>query len=130
MTTSKSALAKEIATLAMSKSIHALDAPVSGGDIGAKNGTLAIMVGGEQRSFDQLLPIFQVMGENIILQGDAGAGQHTKLANQITIATNMIGVCEAIVYAKKAGLHPERVLESITRSEEHTSELLSRGHRV
>jgi len=114
MTTSKPALAIEIATLAASKSIHALDAPVSGGDIGAKNGTLAIMVGGEQRSFDQLLPIFQVMGENIILQGDAGAGQHTKLANQITIATNMIGVCEAIVYAKKAGLHPERVLESIT----------------
>lgn len=114
MTTSKPALAIEIATSAKSKNIYALDAPVSGGDIGAKNGTLAIMVGGEQRFFDQLLPIFQVMGENIILQGDAGAGQHTKLANQITIATNMIGVCEAIVYAKKAGLQPERVLKSIT----------------
>jgi len=114
MTTSKPALAKEIATIAVNKGLYALDAPVSGGDIGAKNGTLAIMVGGEQRAYDQLLPIFQVMGENIILQGDAGAGQHTKLANQITIATNMIGVCEAIVYAKKAGLNPERVLESIT----------------
>ncbi|GGA84516.1 NAD(P)-dependent oxidoreductase [Ornithinibacillus halotolerans] len=114
MTTSKPKLAKEIYEKAMEKGIHALDAPVSGGDIGAKNGTLAIMVGGDEDAFNQVLPIFKAMGENIILQGKAGAGQHTKLSNQIAIATNMIGVCEAIVYAKKAGLNPARVLESIS----------------
>src|SRR5690625_6124322 len=96
MTTSKPALAKEIATIAVNKGLYALDAPVSGGDIGAKNGTLAIMVGGEQRAYDQLLPSCPALRETIILQGDAGAGQHTKLANQITIATTMIGVCKAI----------------------------------
>lgn len=114
MTTSKPALAEKIASEASKRGLSALDAPVSGGDIGAQNGTLSIMVGGEDQVYQTLLPIFEVMGSNIILQGKAGAGQHTKLANQITIASNMIGVCEAIVYAKKAGLDPERVLESIT----------------
>ncbi|WP_047981010.1 NAD(P)-dependent oxidoreductase [Ornithinibacillus contaminans] len=114
MTTSKPTLAKEIYQHAKEKQIHALDAPVSGGDIGARSGKLAIMVGGDQEAFDAVLPIFEVMGENIILQGQAGAGQHTKLSNQIAIATNMIGVCEAITYAQKAGLDPTRVLDSIT----------------
>lgn len=114
MTTSKPGLAKDIFNQAKEKELHAIDAPVSGGDVGAKNGTLAIMAGGEQNVFHQLLPIFKVLGENIILQGPAGAGQHTKMANQITIATNMIGVCEAIMYAKKAGLDPTKVLDSIT----------------
>lgn len=114
MTTSSPKLAQQISKTAFDKQIHALDAPVSGGDIGAQNGTLTIMVGGKQNDFDEVLPIFQVMGNNIILQGDAGAGQHTKMCNQITIASNMVGVCEAITYAKKAGLYPERVLESIT----------------
>lgn len=114
MTTSKPALAKKIHEKAAAKNIFALDAPVSGGDIGARNGTLAIMVGGDQQPYDQLLPIFKLLGKNIILQGPAGSGQHTKLANQITIASNMIGVCEAIIYAKKAGLNPEHVLDSIT----------------
>ncbi|MTW85583.1 NAD-binding protein [Virgibacillus dakarensis] len=114
MTTSKPALAKKIYQAAAEKNIHALDAPVSGGDVGAKNGTLAIMAGGDQEIFDQVLPIFNVIGSEIILQGEAGAGQHTKLCNQITIASNMIGVSEAIVYAKKAGLDPTRVLDSIT----------------
>ena len=114
MTTSKPSLAVEIHQKASEKGLFALDAPVSGGDIGAKSGTLAIMVGGDQKAFDAVLPVFEVMGENIILQGKAGAGQHTKLSNQIAIATNMIGVCEAIVYAKKAGLNPSRVLDSIT----------------
>ncbi|MGY0693646.1 NAD(P)-dependent oxidoreductase [Virgibacillus sp. FSP13] len=114
MTTSKPALAKEIAGIASEKNIYTLDAPVSGGDVGAKNGTLAIMAGGDQAVFDKLLPIFNVIGGQIILQGKAGAGQHTKLCNQITIASNMIGVCEAVVYAKKAGLDPVRVLDSIT----------------
>ncbi|GIO27158.1 putative oxidoreductase YkwC [Ornithinibacillus bavariensis] len=114
MTTSKPSLAMQIFKKAKEKGLYSLDAPVSGGDIGAKNGTLAIMVGGEQEAFDTVFPIFEVMGSNIILQGKAGAGQHTKLSNQIAIASNMIGVCEAIAYAKKAGLDPVRVLDSIT----------------
>lgn len=114
MTTSKPSLAIKIADEATKRGIFALDAPVSGGDTGAQNGKLSIMVGGDSQVFEDLKPIFEVMGSNIIHQGEAGAGQHTKLANQITIASNMIGVCEAIVYAKKAGLDPERVLESIT----------------
>ncbi|MRH43684.1 NAD-binding protein [Aquibacillus halophilus] len=114
MTTSSPLLTEKIASIAKEKGIHSLDAPVSGGDIGARNGKLTIMVGGEQQAFKTVLPLFQVMGENIILQGESGAGQHTKMCNQITIASNMIGVCEAITYAEKAGLNPERVLESIT----------------
>ncbi|MBR7797249.1 NAD-binding protein [Agaribacter marinus] len=114
MTTSKPSLAVKIAEEAREKDCHALDAPVSGGDIGAKNGKLAIMIGGETEAFDKVFELFQVMGENIVLQGKAGAGQHTKLANQITIASNMIGVCEAVAYTKKAGLDPMRVLTSIT----------------
>lgn len=114
MTTSKPSLAEEIHEQAISKGLFALDAPVSGGDVGAKNGALAIMVGGDQHVFDELSPIFNILGENIMLQGGAGAGQHTKLANQIAIASNMIGVCEAIVYAEKAGLHPTNVLKSIS----------------
>ncbi|HLR75175.1 MAG TPA: NAD(P)-dependent oxidoreductase, partial [Virgibacillus sp.] len=114
MTTSSPALAIEIFTKASKNQLRALDAPVSGGDIGAQNGTLAIMVGGDEEVFHQVLPVFKVLGENIIWHGAAGAGQHAKLANQMTIASNMIGVCEAIVYAKKAGLDPVRVLDSIT----------------
>lgn len=114
MTTSKPSLAQKIYNEGKKRRLHVLDAPVSGGDVGAKNGTLAIMAGGEQKVFEELLPIFEVLGENIILQGDAGAGQHTKMSNQITIASNMIGVCEAIMYAKKANLDPVRVLDSIT----------------
>lgn len=114
MTTSKPSLAEKIYVAAKEKNIFALDAPVSGGDIGARDGTLAIMVGGEKKVFEKVRPIFEILGDNIILQGPAGAGQHTKLSNQITIATNMIGVCEAIVYAKKAGLHPSLVLKSIS----------------
>lgn len=114
MTTSKPTLAIEIARKAKERHIHVMDAPVSGGDVGAKNGTLAIMVGGNHEIFNEVMPLFKIMGENIILQGDAGAGQHTKMVNQIAIATNMIGVCEAIVYAKKAGLNPSRVLDSVS----------------
>lgn len=113
MTTSKPSLAKDIFAEAEKNGLYALDAPVSGGDIGAKNGTLSIMIGGDKQAFSSLLPVFESMGENIILQGEAGAGQYTKLANQITIASNMVGVCEAITFAKKAGLDPSRVLDSI-----------------
>ncbi|CCP21356.1 putative beta-hydroxyacid dehydrogenase [Bacillus velezensis UCMB5036] len=114
MTTSKPSLAKKIAEQAKEKSIHALDAPVSGGDIGARNGTLAIMAGGEKEAFEACLPLFSVMGENIQYQGPAGSGQHTKMCNQIAIAAGMVGVAEAMAYAEKSGLNPEQVLKSIT----------------
>jgi len=113
MTTSAPALAKNIYDEALAKGLYALDAPVSGGDIGAKEARLAIMVGGDVDVFEALIPIFNVVGKNVILQGKAGAGQHTKMCNQIAIATTMIGVCEAMAYAKKAGLNPEAVLKSI-----------------
>ncbi|MDA1475759.1 NAD(P)-dependent oxidoreductase [Bacillus changyiensis] len=114
MTTSKPSLAKQIARAAKVKLLHALDAPVSGGDIGAQNGTLAIMVGGDREAYEACLPLFSIIGENIQYQGPAGSGQHTKMCNQIAIASGMIGVVEAMVYAKKAGLDPEHVLKSIT----------------
>ena len=113
MTTSKPSLAQKIYNEAKSRSIVALDAPVSGGDIGARDGKLTIMVGGDKEAFEKVIPVFELMGTNINLQGAAGAGQHTKMSNQIAIASNMLGVCEAMVYAKRAGLDPERVLMSI-----------------
>lgn len=113
MTTSKPSLAKEIDQAAREKGLYTLDAPVSGGDVGAQNGTLTIMVGGEQEAFEKIKPILECMGKNIILQGGAGAGQHTKMCNQIAIASNMIGVSEAMIYAKRSGLDPETVLKSI-----------------
>ncbi|MBC1356872.1 NAD(P)-dependent oxidoreductase [Listeria booriae] len=114
MTTSSPNLAKQIAEEGKALNIAVLDAPVSGGDIGAKNGTLTIMVGGEQEAFEAAEPVLNAMGQSVILQGAAGAGQHTKMVNQIAIASNMIGVTEALCYAKKAGLDPEKVLASIS----------------
>ncbi|CWU52851.1 TPA_asm: NAD(P)-dependent oxidoreductase [Listeria monocytogenes] len=114
MTTSSPALAKKMAEFGREKGIGVLDAPVSGGDIGAKNGTLAIMVGGSEDVFLKVKPIFDILGSGVILQGDAGAGQHTKMVNQIAIASNMIGVTEAIIYAEAAGLNPSSVLDSIS----------------
>ena len=114
MTTSEPMLAKEIYDKAKEKNIASLDAPVSGGDIGAQNGTLSIMVGGDFDVFEQMKPIFELFGTNIVYQGNAGAGQHTKMCNQIIIASGMIGVCEAIVYGMKAGLNIEDVLKSIS----------------
>lgn len=112
-TTSTPTLAKRIYKEAKKKDMYSLDAPVSGGDIGAKEAKLAIMVGGDENVFQTCLPILQLLGTNIKLQGSAGSGQHTKMCNQIAIASNMIGVCEAIAYAKKSGLDPKKVLESI-----------------
>ncbi|EAC5134408.1 NAD(P)-dependent oxidoreductase [Listeria monocytogenes] len=114
MTTSSPALAKKMAEFGREKGIGVLDAPVSGGDIGAKNGTLSIMVGGSEDVFLKVKPIFDILGSSVILQGDAGAGQHTKMVNQIAIASNMIGVTEAIIYAEAAGLNPSRALDSIS----------------
>jgi 3-hydroxyisobutyrate dehydrogenase len=114
MTTSTPTLAVKIYEEAIKKGMHAVDAPVSGGDIGAREATLSIMVGGDKEVYNELEPLFNYLGTNIIYQGKSGAGQHTKMCNQIAIASNMIGVCEAIVYAQKAGLDPEKVLTSIT----------------
>ena len=114
MTTSSPALAKQIAERATVLNMTAIDAPVSGGDVGAKNGTLSIMCGGEEQVFNEISPVLAVFGKQIVYQGIAGAGQHTKMCNQIAIATNMIGVCEALAYAEQAGLDAETVLASIS----------------
>jgi 3-hydroxyisobutyrate dehydrogenase len=113
MTTSSPSLARKIATEAKNKGLAALDAPVSGGDIGARDAKLTIMVGGDQQVFDHVLPVLQKMGTSIILQGEAGMGQHTKMSNQIVIASTIMGVAEGLSYAKKVGLDPARVLQSI-----------------
>jgi 3-hydroxyisobutyrate dehydrogenase len=113
MTTSSPLLAQRIATAATARGLAALDAPVSGGDIGAKEARLVIMVGGEEPAFQQARPLLECMGKNIIRQGGPGAGQHCKMANQISIASIMMSWCEAITYAQKAGLDPSRVIESI-----------------
>ena len=113
MTTSSPGLAIKIDEKAKAKGIESLDAPVSGGDIGAQNATLSIMVGGDKKTFDKAFPLFEVMGKNIVLQGKSGSGQHTKMANQIAIAAGMVAVCESIAYAEKSGLDPETVLKSI-----------------
>jgi len=114
MTTSSPQLALEIATYAEKKNLEALDAPVSGGDIGAKEARLSIMVGGSPQAFDRALPLFQAMGKTIVLQGGPGSGQYTKMMNQIIIASTMVGVTESLAYGKKAGLDLERVLESVS----------------
>jgi 3-hydroxyisobutyrate dehydrogenase len=113
MTTSEPSLAVEIATAAAEKGVSAIDAPVSGGDVGARNATLSIMVGGDEEALGRVRPILETMGKTIVHQGGPGAGQHTKIVNQTLIATTMIGVCEALLYGYKAGLDLETVLESV-----------------
>ena len=114
MTTSSPILAEKIFVAAKEKKLHAVDAPVTGGDIGAKNATLAILVGGEEDSFNALKPVFEVLGKNIVYEGSAGAGQKTKIANQIAIAGALAGVCEAFAYAKSSGLDIEKVYSAIS----------------
>lgn len=113
MTTSSPKLAQKIYEKAKEKGLKALDAPVSGGDIGAKNATLAIMVGGDKEDFDACRSIFEAMGKNIVYEGKAGAGQHVKMANQIVVAANTVGVCEAISYCKAMGIDPNIMLKTI-----------------
>ncbi len=113
MTTSEPALAEEIAAEASSRGVAALDAPVSGGDTGARNGTLAIMCGGEQAAFDRVRPLFERMGTNIALLGGPGRGQHTKMCNQILVASGVVGTVEALLYAYRAGLDAEQVIEIV-----------------
>ena len=113
MTTSSPQLAQRIATAAQARGLAALDAPVSGGDVGAREARLVIMVGGDPAAFERTRPLFELMGKNIARHGGAGAGQHCKMANQISIASIMMSWCEALTYAQKAGLDPVRVIESI-----------------
>ncbi len=113
MTTSEPALAVEIHEAAKAHEIASVDAPVSGGDIGAKEARLSIMIGGDDSVVESLRPLFELMGKTIVHQGGPGAGQHTKMVNQILIATNMIGVCEALLYGYKAGLDLPTVLQSV-----------------
>ena len=130
MTTSEPSLAVEIFQAARAKGVAALDAPVSGGDVGAKNAALSIMIGGEAAVVEAIRPLFECMGKTIIHQGPAGAGQHTKMVNQILIATTMIGVCEALLYAYKAGLDSETVLKSVSVGAAGSKSLEVLGPRI
>ncbi|WP_083418291.1 NAD(P)-dependent oxidoreductase [Pseudofrankia sp. BMG5.36] len=114
MTTSEPALAIEVAGAAAARGVHALDAPVSGGDVGARDATLSIMVGGPAEVVEAVRSCLDAMGKSIIRQGGAGAGQHTKMVNQILIASTMVGVTEALLYAYRSGLDVERALESVS----------------
>ena len=113
MTTSSPALAERIAAAAAARGLRALDAPVSGGDVGAREAKLSIMVGGDEEAFRGAQPVLALMGTKIVRQGGPGAGQHTKLCNQIVIASTMLGVCEGLAYAQRSGLDAPTVLESI-----------------
>ncbi|HOZ71275.1 MAG TPA: NAD(P)-dependent oxidoreductase [Spirochaetales bacterium] len=112
-TTSDPALAARISAAAAASGRSAIDAPVSGGDTGARNATLSIMVGGDEATFSAVKPFFDVVGKTAVLQGGPGAGQHTKMANQISVAASLIGAVESMTYARNAGLDPRRVLDSI-----------------
>jgi len=113
MTTTEPTLALEIYARAVERGCGAVDAPVSGGDVGARNQTLSIMIGGDNEAVGRVMPLFEILGKNIVHQGGPGAGQHTKMCNQIVIAGTMIGVCESLVYAFRANLNPESMLQSI-----------------
>ena len=130
MTTSEPSLAIEIARSAQAKGVHSIDAPVSGGDVGAKQGTLSIMIGGDPEVVAQLQPLLSIMGKTIVHQGPAGAGQHTKMVNQTLIATNMIGVCEALLYAHQAGLDLETVMKSVSSGAAGSWSLSNLGPRI
>jgi len=114
MTTTEPSLSVEIYEAARKKGVYAVDAPVSGGDIGARNGTLSIMVGGDKEALDAIRPLLEAMGKTISYQGGAGSGQHTKMCNQIVIAGTMIGVCESLLYGTKAGLDLGSMLSAIS----------------
>ena len=113
MTTTQPSLSRDIAAAASTNNLSAIDAPVSGGDVGAKNATLSIMVGGDATSVQAVMPLFELLGNTIVHQGGPGTGQQAKLCNQIVIAGTMIGVCESLLYGYKAGLDLNRMLESI-----------------
>ena len=130
MTTSRPSLAQILEQEAAKKGVKSLDAPVSGGDIGARDATLAIMVGGKKGVFEEVLPVFQVMGKNVAYMGRAGAGQNTKMANQILVAGTMIGVCESLLYAVKLGLDPQAVIDIISKGAAGSWSISNLGPRL
>ncbi len=130
MTTSQPALAVEIYNAGKAKGVMSVDAPVSGGDIGARNAALSIMIGGDADVVTALQPMWEAMGKAIVHQGPAGAGQHTKMVNQILIATGMIGVCEALLYGYKAGLDLPTVLKSVSSGAAGSWSLSNLGPRI
>lgn len=130
MTTSRPELARRIAEGGAKNKLETLDAPVSGGDTGARNGTLAIMVGGQQKTYDRVMPFFKIMGENIALMGPAGSGQHTKMSNQILIASTMTGTVESLLYAYRAGLDPDRVIDIIGKGAASSWSINNLGRRM
>ena len=123
-------LAREIHEAARAKGVGSVDAPVSGGDVGAKNAALSIMVGGDAEVVDAVRPLLECMGKTIVHQGPAGAGQHTKMVNQVLIASNMIGVCEALLYGYKAGLDLKTVLQSVGSGAAGSWSLNNLGPRI
>ncbi|RIK63835.1 MAG: oxidoreductase [Planctomycetota bacterium] len=129
-TTSSPSLAVEIAEAASGRGVASLDAPVSGGDVGARNAALSFMIGGDAAAFERVRPLFDRMGKTIVLQGGPGSGQHTKMVNQILIAPGMVAMCEAIVYARAAGLDPARVLESVSGGAAGSWSLSNYGPRI
>ena len=130
MTTSEPTLARRIYDTAKERSVEVLDAPVSGGDVGARSGKLAIMVGGDRSSFEAVQPLFRLMGENIAYMGPAGAGQHTKMCNQIHIATTMVGVVECLLYAHKAGVDLEEMIAVVGQGAAASWSLNNYGPRI
>lgn len=130
MTTSEPALAGEIFKAAQARGVAALDAPVSGGDLGARSASLAIMVGGEQEAFERVRPLFEQMGKNVRLMGGPGAGQHTKMSNQILIAGTMIGVVESLLYAVKSGLDVDDVIDVIGSGAAGSWSINNLGRRI
>ncbi len=130
MSTSEPSLAIEIARRAAEIGAHAVDAPVSGGDVGAREARLSIMIGGEKEIVEALQPCWQAMGKTIVHQGGPGSGQHTKMVNQILIASNMIGVCEALLYGFRAGLNLEEVMKSVASGAAGSWTLSNLGARI
>lgn len=130
MTTSEPALALEIDRAASLQNVRAIDAPVSGGDVGAKNGTLSIMIGGEVDVVESLQPCWDAMGDTVVRQGGAGAGQSTKMVNQILVAAGTIGVCESLLYAQQSGLDLETVFRSVSRGAAGSWALTNLGPRI
>ena len=130
LTTSEPSLAVEIHRAGAERGVQTIDAPVSGGDVGARNGTLSIMVGGEEDAVERVRPLLETFGQTILRQGGPGAGQHTKMVNQILIATGMIGVCEALLYGYRAGLDLDRVLESVASGAAGSWSLTNYGPRM
>lgn len=115
LTTSEPSLAVEVAQDASAKGVDALDAPVSGGDVGARAGTLVVMVGGSAEGFARAQPLFATFGKTIVHLGGAGSGQHTKMVNQIAVSSGMVALCEALLYAQRSGLDPETVVDTISK---------------